>query len=47
MRNLLNGFDYGSATTALKDSNFLGNLNTYKPSGYPAFTAASVSASQR
>ena len=47
MRSLLNGFDYGSATIPLKDSNFLGNLNTYKPAGYPTFTAASVSASQR
>lgn len=46
IRSLLNGFDYGSATIPLRDSNFLGNLNTYKPAGYPTFTAASVNASQ-
>lgn len=42
VRAKLNAFDYGSATIPLKDSNFLGNLNTYKPSSYPAFTATSL-----
>ncbi|GAA0764790.1 NPP1 family protein [Ideonella azotifigens] len=46
MRSKLNSFDYGSATIPLKDSNFLGNLNTYKPSGYPTFTQASVDAAK-
>jgi hypothetical protein len=44
LRANLNTFDYGSASVPLKDSNFLSNLNTYKPSGYPTFTAASVDA---
>lgn len=42
MRAKLNAFDYGSATIPLRDNNFLDNLNTYKPSTYPAFTAASL-----
>ena len=45
MRNKLNAFDYGSAIVPLKDSNFLTNLNTYKPESYPEFTQASVEAS--
>jgi len=45
MRNDLNAFDYGSAIIPLKDSNFLTNLNTYRPAGYPEFTAASLTAS--
>jgi len=45
MRNKLNAFDYGSAIIPLKDSNFLTNLNTYKPASYPEFTQASVEAS--
>lgn len=44
MRAKLNTFDYGSATIPLKDSNFLSNLNTYKPASYPSFTAASLDA---
>ena len=44
MRDKLNAFNYGSATIPLKDSNFLNNLNTYKPSEYPSFTAASLDA---
>jgi hypothetical protein len=46
MRAKLNTFNYGSATIPLRDSNFLSNLNTYKPAGYPAFTQASVDASR-
>jgi hypothetical protein len=46
MRNKLNAYDYGSATIPLRDSNFLTNLNTYRPSGYPEFTQASVEASK-
>jgi len=42
MRAKLNSFDYGSATIPMRDDNFLSNLNTYKPSGYPTFTAASL-----
>lgn len=45
MRARLNSFDYGSASIPLKDSNFLSNLNTYRPAGYPAFTQASIDAS--
>lgn len=37
MRALLNSFDYGSATIPLKDSNFLDNLNRFKPASYPEF----------
>ncbi|GAA5168730.1 NPP1 family protein [Viridibacterium curvum] len=44
MRARLNSFDYGSATIPMKDSNFVSNLNTYKPAGYPSFTAASLDA---
>lgn len=44
MRANLNAFDYGSATIPMKDSNFLGNLNTSRPSGYPSFTSASIDA---
>jgi len=46
MRIKLNSFDYGSATIPLKDSNFLTNLNKYKPSSYPQFTQASIDASK-
>ena len=44
MRAKLDGFDYGSAIIPLRDDNFLGNLNTYKPSSFPAFTSASLDA---
>ena len=37
MRIWLNSFDYGKASIPMKDSNFLGNLNNFKPSDYPAF----------
>lgn len=46
MRANLNSFDYGSAIIPMRDDNFLTNLNTYKPAGYPTFTQASVEASQ-
>jgi hypothetical protein len=42
MRERLNSFNYGSASIPMKDSNFLNNLNTYRPAGYPAFTQASI-----
>ncbi|WP_144395270.1 NPP1 family protein [Pleionea sediminis] len=37
LRNKLNTYNYGSATIPLKDSNFLTNLNRFKPSSYPHF----------
>jgi Necrosis inducing protein (NPP1) len=46
MRARLNSFDYGSATIPVRDDNFLDNLNTSRPAGYPAFTAASVDGSR-
>lgn len=46
MRTKLNAYDYGSATIPMKDSNFLTNLNKYKPATYPAFTQASIDASK-
>ena len=46
MRSRLNSFNYGSATIPMKDSNFLGNLNTSRPAGYPAFTQAAIDASR-
>ncbi|OEF04434.1 NPP1 family protein [Vibrio genomosp. F10] len=46
MRNKLNSFNYGSATIPLKDSNFRVNVNNARPSGYPAFTQASIEASR-
>jgi len=46
MRGRLNAFDYGSATIPMKDSKFLGNLNTYRPAGYPLFTQAAIDASR-
>ncbi|WGV98275.1 NPP1 family protein [Vibrio sp. YMD68] len=46
MRKRLNSFNYGSATIPLKDSNFRVNLNKARPSGYPAFTQASIEASR-
>jgi hypothetical protein len=45
LRSDLDTYDYGSAVVPLKDSNFLDNLNTYKPSGYPTFTQASLDTS--
>lgn len=46
LRSNLNSYDYGSAVVPMKDSTFLDNLNTYKPSGYPTFTESSVDNSQ-
>ncbi len=45
MRSRLNSFDYGSANLPVKDSNFLNNINNGKPSGYPTFSSADVTAS--
>jgi hypothetical protein len=42
MRQLLAHFLYGSAEIPLKDSNFLWNLNRFRPAGYPAFDEMSV-----
>lgn len=46
MRSRLNSYDYGSGTIPMRDNNFLSNLNTYRPAGYPAFTQASIEASK-
>lgn len=46
LRNDLNTYDYGSASIPMRDDNFLNNLNTYKPSGYPSFTATSFDAAE-
>ncbi len=46
LRARLNAFNYGSANLPVRDSSFLNNLNTYRPAGYPEFTAASVEASR-
>jgi hypothetical protein len=35
---LLAGFDYGSAVLPVRDDNFLANVNTFRPEGYPEFT---------
>ena len=37
IRNGLDSFDYGKATIPMKSSNFLSNINRFKPSGYPTF----------
>jgi len=42
MRTLLNNYDYGSANLPVRDSSFLGSLNTFKPQDYPTFTDASA-----
>ena len=42
MRGRLNSFDYGKASIPNKDSNFLANLNEFKPSDYPEFDSHSV-----
>lgn len=46
LRELLEGFDYGSASIPLKNSNFLNKLNTSRPAGYPAFVAAHLDAAR-
>lgn len=46
MRNRLNSYDYGSATIPMKDSNFLNNVNSNLPSGYPSFSATDVTNSK-
>lgn len=46
LRADLNAYDYGSAIIPMRDDNFLSNLNTYKPSGYPTFTSGSFDAAQ-
>lgn len=42
MRNKLNSYNYGSATIPMKDSNFLNNVNSNRPSGYPQFSQQDV-----
>jgi hypothetical protein len=42
MRAKLDVFDYGSGVIPMRDDNFLGNLNTYKPASYPTFTSSSL-----
>lgn len=39
MRALLNTYNYDRASIPMKDSNFISNLNRYRPSGYPEFLA--------
>lgn len=46
MRDKLNTYNYGSATIPSKDSNFVGTLNTNRPSGYPQFTQHDIEVSQ-
>ncbi len=46
MRNKMNSYNYGSATIPMKDGNFVGNVNNYKPSDYPTFTRSDMTASQ-
>ncbi len=46
MRNRLNSYDYGSASIPMKDSNFLNNVNSNLPSGYPSFSATDMSNSK-
>ena len=46
LRDKFNSFDFGSANVPLKDRNFLTNLNAARPSGYPAFTQASLDSSR-
>lgn len=37
MRDLLNTYDYGSAHLPVRDDTFYGEVNEFRPSGYPAF----------
>lgn len=37
MRELLTGFDYGSANLPLIDTNFISDINAFRPASYPAF----------
>lgn len=41
-RSLMNGFDYGSANFPLTDFRFEGNLNEFRPDGYPEFTQENI-----
>ncbi|KXS15846.1 necrosis inducing [Gonapodya prolifera JEL478] len=42
MRQLVNGFDFGSAHFPILDGDILNQINKFKPDGYPTFTQASV-----
>jgi hypothetical protein len=46
LRDDLNAFDYGKANFPQPDGSFLGKLNDYKPTNFPAFTQESVDNSQ-
>ncbi|MFM2482429.1 NPP1 family protein [Celerinatantimonas sp. YJH-8] len=46
LRQSLNAFDYGNAIVPIKDSNFLTNLNRFRPASFPEFTRASVTQSR-
>ncbi|WP_018415355.1 NPP1 family protein [Teredinibacter turnerae] len=39
LRAMFNSYDYGSGTVPMKDSNFLANINNYRPAAYPVFTS--------
>jgi hypothetical protein len=45
MREKLNTYNYGSASIAMKNSNFLNTVNSDRPSGYPQFTQQDVDSS--
>ncbi|TMW58385.1 hypothetical protein Poli38472_009944 [Pythium oligandrum] len=42
LRNMINGLNFGSAHCPLLDGDFLRNLNSLKPEGYPTFTDADM-----
>ena len=44
MRDKLTSFDYGSGNLPVKDSNFLNNINNFKPAGFPTFSSADTGA---
>ncbi|MDK2594574.1 NPP1 family protein [Pseudoalteromonas obscura] len=46
LRDKLNQYDYGSATLPVKDSRFLNNINRFKPSQFPTFSAQDVLSAQ-
>jgi hypothetical protein len=45
MRDKLNTYNYGSASIAMKNSNFLNTVNSDRPSGYPQFTQQDIESS--
>ena len=47
MRNLLNNFDYGSASIPFKDSKIYRALNDNRPNGFPSFSFGDIESSSR